>query len=601
MGFFFADEARGIWRVEGVREAGGDAGRSRRRSRSPPRLAGPGRSCGASRSRLKDGSPAPKPRSLSSASAAASPCSGTHLMAAAPPGRIALRLDAGLAFGSGEHSSTRGCLRALETLARGWRPRRVLDLGTGSGILAIAAAKLLGATVLGTDIDPWAVRVAAQNARQNRVGTRVRTALAPGWRGRAVRAGAPYDLVFANILARPLCAMARDLAFHLAPGGRAILSGLLAGQARMVLAAHRRQGLVLERMVQGGRMDDAGGSQEASMTVPTEPYATRLAAVRAILAREGVDGLLVPRADEHLGEYVPANAERLAWLTGFTGSAGLAVVLPDRAAVFTDGRYTLQLAEQTSPALFERHHLIDGPPHAWLATAAPGARIGYSPWLHSEECLARLRRGRSKPRAARGEPHRRGVAGSSGAAPRACRAAPLDYAGRSAAEKRAEIAAALRKAGQDAAVLTDPASLAWLLNIRGGDVPYTPLALGFAVVHADGRVTLFMDGEKLGPETRAWLGTEVEIRDPAELPAALAGFGGKRVRVDPAGSPAWFAQTLRGAGAEVVPGSDPCLLPKAAKNATEQDGARAAHARDAVALCRFLAWLDGRQSAARRR
>ena len=177
---------------------------------------------------------------------------GTHLDAEAPPGRILLRLDAGVAFGSGEHGSTRGCLRALEAVARGQRPHRVLDLGTGSGILAVAAAKLLRRPVLGTDIEPWAVRVAGQNARLNQVGPLVRAVLAPGWHGRPVRAGAPYDLVFANILARPLCAMARDLSAHLAPGGRAILSGLLASQVRMVLAAHRRQGLRLERVAREG-------------------------------------------------------------------------------------------------------------------------------------------------------------------------------------------------------------------------------------------------------------------------------------------------------------------------------------------------------------
>ncbi len=310
------------------------------------------------------------------------------------------------------------------------------------------------------------------------------------------------------------------------------------------------------------------------------------------MAREDLDGLLVPRADEHLGEYVPPGAERLVWLTGFTGSAGLAVVLRDRAAVFADGRYTLQLAEQVDPTLFEHHHLIEEPPATWLAAAAPGARIGYSPWLHSEDGLRPYAdagvnlvplaanpvdeawRDRPAPPRSPAVPH------------------PLDYAGRSSAEKRADIAAALRKAGQDAAVLTDPASLAWLLNIRGNDVPYTPLALGFALVHADGHVALFMDSAKLGPETRAWLGNEVETQDPAALPAALAALKGSRVRVDPAGSPAWFAQTLRAAGAEPIPGNDPCLLPKGAKNPAEQDGARAAHLRDAIALCRFLHWLD---------
>jgi ribosomal protein L11 methyltransferase len=169
----------------------------------------------------------------------------THLPDPRSYGRIVLRLDAGLAFGSGEHASTRGCLIAFERLAKRRRPRRILDLGTGSGILAIAAAKRLRRRVLATDIEPWSVRVAADNARLNGVATLVRAALADGWRHRTVRAGAPYGLVFANILARPLCAMAKDLAAHLAPGGVAILAGLLGTQARWVLAAHRRQGLAL--------------------------------------------------------------------------------------------------------------------------------------------------------------------------------------------------------------------------------------------------------------------------------------------------------------------------------------------------------------------
>jgi len=168
----------------------------------------------------------------------------THLPDPRAYGRIVLRLDAGLAFGSGEHASTRGCLLALERVAHR-RPRRVLDLGTGSGILALAAAKLLRRPVLATDIEPWSVRVAADNARLNQMQRLAAARLADGWRHRAVRAGR-YDLVFANILARPLCAMARDLAAHLAPGGTAVLAGLLGTQARMVLAAHRRQGLVLD-------------------------------------------------------------------------------------------------------------------------------------------------------------------------------------------------------------------------------------------------------------------------------------------------------------------------------------------------------------------
>lgn len=177
---------------------------------------------------------------------------GTHETAPPVTGRHTLTVDAGLAFGSGEHGSTRGCLRALEFMAHR-KPRRILDLGTGSGILAMAAAKLLRRPVIATDIDPWSVRVTQQNAALNGVAALIRAAHADGWKGTATRAGAPYDLVFANILARPLCSMAYPLAQHLAPGGRAILAGLLATQERMVLAAHRRQGLVLERRFREGQ------------------------------------------------------------------------------------------------------------------------------------------------------------------------------------------------------------------------------------------------------------------------------------------------------------------------------------------------------------
>ena len=176
---------------------------------------------------------------------------GTHLTGSGSPGRIALTLDAGLAFGSGEHGSTRGCLVALEAVAVR-RPRRILDLGTGSGILAMAAVRLLNRPVLATDIEPWSVRVTRRNAKLNRLSPRLHVKLANGWHHPAVRSGGPYDLVFANILARPLCLMAHDLAAHLSPCGRVILAGLLNSQARMVAIAHRRQGLVLERTVRQG-------------------------------------------------------------------------------------------------------------------------------------------------------------------------------------------------------------------------------------------------------------------------------------------------------------------------------------------------------------
>jgi len=339
-------------------------------------------------------------------------------------------------------------------------------------------------------------------------------------------------------------------------------------------------------------------------------YAKRLQALRDELARLSLDGFIIPRADEHLGEYVPPSAERLAWLTGFTGSAGLAVVLTKAAVVFTDGRYVLQLAEQTDASMWQQRHITEQPPPDWIIqtlgcdaptpdrsvqnASAPSVRIGYDPLLIGQEALARyadaglamvpLARNpldtvwtdRPAPPATPAEPH------------------PITYAGRSAEDKRADIAAILQQAGQDAVVLTDPASIAWLLNIRGQDVAFTPFALSFALLHADGTTELFIDPAKLSAATRAWLGNGVTIADRAALADALRRLGGKTVRVDPAGSPIWFAQQLQAAGATIAAASDPCLLPKACKNPVEQDGARAAHRRDAVAVCRFLHWLSQR-------
>lgn len=320
-------------------------------------------------------------------------------------------------------------------------------------------------------------------------------------------------------------------------------------------------------------------------------HAERLVRLRAAMDAQSLRGFIVPRADEHLGEYVPDCAERLAWLTGFTGSAGLALVLPDRAAVFSDGRYTLQLAQQTDPALYEPLHLTEQPPPAWLATHATGP-VAYDPWLMSEESLVRYRDAGVTLVEVAENPidqvwHDRPPAPQNPVVPH-----PLVYAGLSSTEKRSEVALKLAEARQDAAILTDPASIAWLLNVRGGDVAFTPFALGFAILHVDGTAQLFMDPVKLGPIVREWLGPGVSCAGREALAPALQALQGQRVRVDPAGAPAWFAQTLRAAGATVVDGPDPCAVPKACKNAVEQGGARAAHVRDAVALCRFLHWLE---------
>lgn len=247
----FLDEATELWRVEGVK----DQGHGEAELATALTLAG-----------LATGITAPLARHATESEGwlartrSAFPeqqvgrrfvIRGTHLPPAATAGRLLIRLDAGVAFGSGEHGSTRGCLRALERVAHR-RPRRIIDLGTGSGILALAAASLLRRKVLASDNDPWSVRVLAENARLNRQHLRLRGVLAHGWNSRAIHAGAPYDLIFANILARPLCRMARDLAAHLAPGGTAILAGLLTSQAPTVLAAHRRRGLVLEAALSEG-------------------------------------------------------------------------------------------------------------------------------------------------------------------------------------------------------------------------------------------------------------------------------------------------------------------------------------------------------------
>ncbi|MFC7474344.1 aminopeptidase P family protein [Dankookia sp. GCM10030260] len=327
--------------------------------------------------------------------------------------------------------------------------------------------------------------------------------------------------------------------------------------------------------------------------------ADRLAALRAALRQAGVDGFLVPRADEHLGEYVPPSGERLSWLCGFTGSAGMAVVLDDNAALFTDGRYTTQAQQQLDPTLWELRHIIEQPAVDWLKQHARGRRIGYDPWLHPDAALKRLEPAgvtlvplptnpldavwadRPAPPMAAAIPH------------------PLQYAGTTAAEKRAAAAQALREAGEDAAILADSHSLAWLFNIRGGDLPHTPLVLGFGLLRADASAELFLDPGKVPAETRAHLGNQVTVRPREALAAALQSLAGKTVRVDPEATPAWFAETLRAAGAHIAAGDDPVRLPRACKNQVEQDGARAAHRRDAVALARFLAWFAKAAPAAR--
>jgi Xaa-Pro aminopeptidase len=327
----------------------------------------------------------------------------------------------------------------------------------------------------------------------------------------------------------------------------------------------------------------------------------RVDALRAELARRKLAGFVLPRGDEHQGEYVSPRAERLAWLTGFTGSAGAAIVLAGKAAMFVDGRYTLQVKAQVDGALFEYRHLVEEPPHEWLAANAPkGGRIGYDPWLHSSDSAERLKQACEKAGAElvalADDPVDAVWQGQPPAPISPARPHPIEYAGKSMLDKRAELAAKLKRDGLDAAVVSAPDSLAWLLNIRGADVPHTPLALGFAIVHADESraLELFMDERKLLPETKAHLGNSVRVNAPAALGSGLdaLGKGKARVLTDRLTAAAWIDQRLAGAGAVLVRDVCPCALPKACKNERELAGTRAAHVRDGAALARFLAWLS---------
>lgn len=325
-------------------------------------------------------------------------------------------------------------------------------------------------------------------------------------------------------------------------------------------------------------------------------HADRLAALRAELGAQGLDGFLVPIADEHGSEYVPAYAQRLAWLTGFDGSAGAAAVLPGQAALFVDGRYTLQASRQVDPGLFSVVPSAQTPLHEWLAAhVAEGQRIGFDPWLYTERQVEQLRRaveGRgARLVAVEANPVDRVWEGQPGASMAPLAVHPDARAGRTSAEKRAEIAQWLEARGLDAAAVTQLDSIAWLFNVRGADVARTPVPLAFATIHRDGTATLFVDDVKLTPAVRAHLGNSVTTRPRRDFAAALAELAGKAVAVDPERSAHAVFEALRRAGARPVEARDPCVLPKAIKTGAEIAGMRAAHLRDGAALTRFLHWL----------
>ena len=319
--------------------------------------------------------------------------------------------------------------------------------------------------------------------------------------------------------------------------------------------------------------------------------------IRKAMAAQGLDGFIVPHEDEHQNEYLPEANDRLAWATGFTGSAGAAVILKDKAAIFVDGRYAIQVKDQVDQGLFEIRDIIECAPAAWIEGAASrGQVIGFDPKLHSPDALDQLRtavaRAGAELKPVAPNPLDSAWGAHRPAQPKAPVVPhPIEYSGEDSASKRARVGKSLEGVGAEAAVITAPASIAWLFNIRGGDVIRSPLPLGQAVLNADGTARLFLDPDKVTPELPAWLGNQVSLDRPDALEGALRDLKGKRVAVDPALSSAWYLDRLGEAGATVIRTPDPCVLPKACKNAVEIEGTRRAHQRDGVALTRFLHWL----------
>ncbi|WP_025571009.1 aminopeptidase P family protein [Vibrio parahaemolyticus] len=323
---------------------------------------------------------------------------------------------------------------------------------------------------------------------------------------------------------------------------------------------------------------------------------SRVNAIREWLAQHNIDALLIPHEDEYLGEYVPAHNERLHWLTGFTGSAGAAVITKDKAAIFVDGRYTVQVTKQVPSDLFEYRHLIEEPALDWIQdNLTANASVAIDPRMHSSAWLdmaqAKLA-GKLELNILSSNPidelwHDRPAPVVSDV-----RLMPTKAVGQSSESKRKEIAQLVAKAGADSAVITALDSICWLLNVRGLDVSRLPVLLSHAILHADSSVEYFLDPARLPAEFAAHVGTGVTVHHPEALQSRLEAMSGKKVLLDPAISNAWFKLVLQNAGASVIVAADPCLMPKAAKNEVEIAGMKACHIRDGVAMSKFLCWLD---------
>lgn len=319
--------------------------------------------------------------------------------------------------------------------------------------------------------------------------------------------------------------------------------------------------------------------------------------LRAALTSNKLNGFLIPHEDEYNNEYLPDHAERLSWATGFTGSAGAAIVMTDRAAVFVDGRYTAQVKVQVDGDLFEYADLVEQGLAGWIReNARKGEKIGYDPKLHSPDAMARIQ----KAADAAGvelvslETNLIDEAWEDQPEPPAAPVVPhaTEHAGEDHASKRERIASRLKKDGADAAVITSPSSVAWLFNLRGGDVMCSPLPLSSAILKNDGQATLFINEAKLTDEARSHLGNEVEIRPESEFADGLNALSEQTVSVDPATSSVWVFDQLNETGANILRQMDPVALPRACKNEAEIEGARQAHIRDGAAIVKFLHWLD---------
>ncbi len=333
------------------------------------------------------------------------------------------------------------------------------------------------------------------------------------------------------------------------------------------------------------------------MQTAQDTGSARLSALREELKRRGLDGFVVPISDEHMSEYIGGYAQRLHWLTGFGGSAGTVVVLKDKAAIFVDGRYTVQVRDQVDGALFEYQNVPATSPAQWLGENAPeGAKIGYDAWLHSKGWVEGGAKALEKRGAALVPVDGNPIDAVWADRPEPSNAPALihhdAHSGRSSADKRAEVADWLKAEGHDAAVISALDSVAWLLNLRGADVDRTPVALAYVIAHADGTAELFIAEEKVTPELAQHLGNAVTVRPRDHFEAALGELAGKTVAIDPNYGVAAIFHALEGAGAKPIAVRDPTILPRAVKNPVEQAGQRAAQARDGAAIAGFLYWLS---------